>query len=213
MTDALLDAITQYRENEAIGLAGEMVEAGTPAADILDECRVAMVEIGRRFEAGEAFIPELMMAGEIMKGIAAVLKPHLAGDAARDRSGPVVIGTVSGDIHDIGKDIVATMLDVSGIDVIDLGVDVPPQRFIDALGESGARVVGLSCLLTTSFSSMTETIGLLERAGLRGNVRVMVGGGPVTEKLCAQVGADGWGNDAIRAVRLAEQWLAVDPAD
>jgi methanogenic corrinoid protein MtbC1 len=207
VSDDLVAAISSFREDDALRITRERLENGVMSTEILQSCQQAMGLVGERFENEEAFIPELMMAGEIMKCIADVLKPY-AGEAPIDESqGIVVLGTVQGDIHDIGKDIVLTMLEVSGLRVIDLGVDVPPSRFVATVQETGARVVALSCLLTVAFDAMRETVDALAQAGLREQVRVMVGGAPATAAVQEYTGADGWGVDAMTAVRLANAWL------
>jgi methanogenic corrinoid protein MtbC1 len=146
------------------------------------------------------------MGGEIMKGIAAELKPRITAADTAEKRGTVVIGTVHGDIHDIGKDVVVMMLEVSGYDVHDLGIDVPVESFIAAIKEHGARVVGLSGLLTLAFDSMKGTIEGIDAAGLRGSVKIMIGGSPVDEQVCHYSGADGWGRDAAAALALAAEW-------
>ena len=164
-----------------------------------------MSEVGARFERQDYFVSDLIMSGEIFKQVGALLEPHL-GSGGGSRLGKIVIGTVKGDIHDIGKDIVVNMLKAAGFEVIDLGVDVPPSRFVDALKESGATVLGLSGLLTLAFDSMKETIREVAAAGMRDKVRIMVGGGPVDGNVCKAVGADEWGRNAQQAVRLAKLW-------
>jgi 5-methyltetrahydrofolate--homocysteine methyltransferase len=163
--------------------------------------------IGQRFASGEAFIPELIMAGEIMKGITAKVKPHLAAQAADEKLGTVVLCTVQGDIHDIGKDIVASMLDIAGFDVVDLGVDVPVTTVVDRVREVQPDVVGLSGLLTVAFDSMKATVDAIGGAGLREGRKIMIGGAPVNEDVCAFAGADGWAKDAVGAVELAKTWV------
>jgi methanogenic corrinoid protein MtbC1 len=171
----------------------------------LKACQQGMVEVGARYEKKEYFIGELMMSAEIFRGVSEILKPHMKG-AGLATSGKIVIGTVKGDLHNIGKDIVVSMLRTANYEVIDLGIDVPPARFVEALKESGASVVGLSGLLTLAFKSMKDTVDAISQAGIRNQVNVMIGGGPVDANVCANVGADGWG-DAQRAVKLAQQWV------
>jgi len=142
-----------------------------------------------------------------MKNIAEELKPHLKGVGDGKKRGTIVIGTVHGDIHDIGKDIVGTMLDIAGFDVVDLGVNVPMAAFIDTAREKKAQVIAMSGLLTSAIEAMKRTVAAAGEAGLRGEVRLMIGGAPVTEQVVAYTGADGWGKDAVAAVRLAKQWL------
>ena len=204
---ALVDAIINMREDEAVALVRTSLDQGAPPGDVLDVSRAAMTELGRRFECGEAFIPELVMGGEIMRAIAGEVRPLLSpGDSATSR-GRIVLGTVAGDIHDIGKDIVGTLLRLAGYDVVDLGVDVPASRFVDEAWASPTDIVALSGLLTLAFDAMKETADALREAGLRPGLKVMVGGAPVDGLACSYVGADSWGADAPAAVRLADEWL------
>ena len=202
--DDLISAIAEIREDDVAQIVRAQLDAGTDPLEIVAECREALTLIGKRFEEGEAFIPELIMAGEIMTSISSVLRPLLAADGG-ERLGCVVLGTVKGDIHDIGKDIVGTLLDAGGFEVVDLGVDVAPEQFIDAIGERRCTVA-LSCMLTTGFESMKKTIDAITAAGLRDQVRIMVGGAPITENVRAFTGADGFGTDAAAALELAESW-------
>lgn len=204
---AIREALTELQEEKVLDLVGKALAAGTPAPDILAACQSGMVAVGERFERQEYFVSDLMMSGEIFKQISALLEPGLQAEAVAS-AGKVVIGTVEGDIHDIGKDIVVSMLRSANMEVIDLGVDVPSRRFVEALRDSGGTVLGLSGLLTLAFDSMKDTVAAVDEAGLRGQVRIMIGGGPVNGEVCAMVGADDWGKDAQAAVRLAQQWLA-----
>ena len=163
--------------------------------------------IGQRFADGEAFIPELIMAGEIMPGITAKLKPYLKADAGDEKLGTVVMCTVQGDIHDIGKDIVVTMLDIAGFNVVDLGVDVPVAKVVETVRDTKAQVLGLSGLLTVAFDSMKATVAAVDEAGLHGDVKIMLGGAPVTDAVVEFAGADAWGKDAVAAVELAKTWV------
>ena len=208
MTQKLIDAITEMREEDALKITHEMLDAGSDPLDILEACRQAMDVIGKRFETGESFIPELILAGEMMTQITGVVKPHLQQDAAAKKLGKVVIGTVEGDIHDIAKDIVAFMLDINGFDVTDLGVDVPPAKFVEAVKETGASIVGLSGFLTLAYDPMKETVAALKEAGL--DVKVMVGGGPVTEEWANQIGADGYGRDVLEAIVVAKRLAGIE---
>ena len=207
MTDGLRDALIELREDEALRLAEEALKGGADPLDVVAACREAMDVIGQRFADGEAFIPELIMAGEIMQGVTATLKPYLKAEDGGEKLGTVVMCTVQGDIHDIGKDIVVTMLDIAGFEVVDLGVDVPVARVVEAVRESGAQVVGLSGLLTIAFDSMRATVSALDEAGLRDGVKVMLGGAPVSADVVQYAGADGWGKDAVAAVELAKTWM------
>ncbi|NLE21303.1 MAG: hypothetical protein GX624_00770 [Actinobacteria bacterium] len=206
MSSALKEAVIELREDDALRITREALQGGADPLDIVAACREAMDVIGQRFADGEAFIPELIMAGEIMSGITAELKPYLKAEGSGGKLGTVVMCTVQGDIHDIGKDIVVTMLDIAGFEVVDLGVDVPVAKVVDSVRESGAQVVGLSGLLTVAFDSMKATVAALDEAGLRGQVKVMLGGAPVTDAVVEYAGADAWGKDAVDAVELARQW-------
>ncbi len=206
MSQELTDAIVGMREDEAMALVKSMLDGGADPAEVLEQAKDAMTELGRRFECEEAFIPELIMGGEIMKNIADELKPHLKGSEQGETRGAVVIGTVQGDIHDIGKDIVVMMLDINGYEVHDLGVDVPADQFIAAIRESKARVVGLSGLLTLAFDSMKHIVDAIVAAGLRDQVKIMVGGAPADAQVQDYTGADGWGNDVGQALRLCAEW-------
>jgi methanogenic corrinoid protein MtbC1 len=207
MSNELVNAIADIREDDALRLAKEMVAGGTDPMAILGAAREAMDVVGKRFEGGEYFLPELVMAGEILSQITTLVKPELARLPPVQHRGRVVIGSVAGDIHDIGKNIVTFMLDVSGFEVHDLGVDVSPQQFIQAIEEFGPQVLGLSGFLTLAFDSMKDTVAAIEAAGLRDRVKIMIGGGQVTDKIREYTGADAYGDDAMEAVNLAKQWV------
>ena len=206
MSSELIDAIVGMREDEALAIVGRELDGGVEPTVVLDEAKEAMTVLGERFECGDAFIPELIMGGEIMKGVSALVKPRLRGAGEAAKRGVVVIGTVQGDIHDIGKDVVVLMLDVNGYEVHDLGVDVPAQAFVDAIGEFKPQVVGLSGLLTLAFDSMKATVDAIAAAGLRERVKVMVGGAPADRQVQDYTGADGWGSDVAAALNLTAQW-------
>ena len=206
MSQKLIDAIIEMREEDALKIAHELLAEGVPPMEILDACREATNIIGKRFETGESFIPELIMAGEMMASITAILKPRMAEEAEEMKLGKIVIGTVQGDIHDIGKDIVAFMLDLNGFEVTDLGVNVPPANFVEAVKESGAKIVGLSGFLTLAFNPMKDTVAALKAAGLD-DVKVMIGGGQVDEQIRVFTGADAYGDDAMDAVAIAQKWV------
>ena len=207
MSKELTEAVIELREDDALRIADEQLKGGIDPLEVVTACREAMDVIGQRFADGEAFIPELIMAGEIMQGITAKLKPYLKAEAAGEKLGTVVICTVQGDIHDIGKDIVVTMLDIAGFNVIDLGVDVPVAKVVETVRESKAQVLGLSGLLTVAFESMKASVAAIDAAGLRGDVKIMLGGAPVTDAVVEFAGADAWGKDAVAAVELAKSWV------
>ncbi|MCC6955927.1 MAG: corrinoid protein [Anaerolineales bacterium] len=201
-------------QNVVEGNAGE-VQAGVKAAlaegveadVILKQALIAaMEEVGKRFEEGDFFVPEMLIAARAMQGGLGLLKPHLV-DSGVKAAGKVAIGTVKGDLHDIGKNLVGMMLEGAGFEVLDLGTDVDSQKFVKAVQE-GANVVGMSALLTTTMSNMQTTIQALQTAGLRDNVKVVVGGAPVTDAYAKQVGADAFAPDASSAVRVVRQLLA-----
>ncbi len=204
MADDLMRAMADLDEGKVQELVQTGLAAGASPSQLLDACREGMTLIGKRFETGEYFLSDLIMAGEIFKTAAANLAAQ--GGSSGPTKGKVVMGTVKGDIHDIGKDIVVTMLRGANYEVEDLGVDVPSQKFVDAVRATGATVVGMSGLLTISFDPMKETVAALKAAGLP--VKVMIGGGPVNEQVRAYVGADALGADAQAAVALAGQWMA-----
>ena len=205
MSQELIDAITGMQEEEALKLTNELLDNGASPSDILAACKDAMDVIGKRFEDGEAFIPELMLAGEMMTAITGVLKPRMAEEASGEKLGKIVLGTVQGDIHDIAKDIVGFMLDLNGFEVTDLGVDVAPEKFVETVKETGAKIVGLSGFLTLAFDPMRDTVAALKAAGLD-DVKIMIGGGQIDENICQYTGADAYGKDAMAAVSIAKGW-------
>ena len=183
------------------------IAEGIPAETILKRGLIdAMAEVGRLFEENEYFVPEMLVSARAMQSGLSLLKPLLA-DAGAASAGKVVIGTVKGDLHDIGKNLVAMMLEGAGFEVIDLGTDVTPEKFVKAVVENKAQVIGMSALLTTTMGSMGTTIKALVEAGLRDKVKVMIGGAPVTDGFAKQVGADGYSPDASSAVRLARSLI------
>jgi methanogenic corrinoid protein MtbC1 len=206
MSEELARLLADLKEVEAITFVEKALEQGTDPAELLERTKEGMGIVGQRFADGAYFIPELIFSGEILKGIVEILKPRLQ-KVELERSGKVIMGTVAGDIHDIGKDLVVFMLDVNGFDVTDLGIDVPAERFIDAIRETGGRVVGLSGFLTLAFDSMKKTVEAIREAGLRDDLKIMVGGGQINEQVRAFTGADAYGRDAVEAVKLARRWI------
>jgi 5-methyltetrahydrofolate--homocysteine methyltransferase len=207
MDERLANLMADLKEEEVLRLTKQMLEGGADPFSILDSTRAAMEIVGKRFETGEYFLPDLIMAGEILRGVSELVKPHIKFEKEGKKLGKVVIGTVEGDIHDIGKDIVVFMLDVNGYEVYDLGVDVPPQRFVEKAKEVSARVVGLSGFLTLAFDSMKRTVEAFEHAGLRQGIKIMIGGGQIDEKVREYVKADAYGKDAVAAVSLCKRWI------
>ncbi len=184
------------------------LDGGLSAASVLNEALIpAMAEVGRLFEEGEYFVPEMLISARAMKSAMAMLKPYLQ-QADVKYAGVVVIGTVKGDLHDIGKNLVSLMLEGAGFQVKDLGSDVTPEKYVTAVRENDANVVAMSALLTTTMVNMKSTIDALKEAGLRDRVKVMVGGAPVTDSFARQIGADGYAPDASRAVAVAKSLLA-----
>ena len=213
MSEKLIEAMVEMKEQEALEIAKELISSGEDPLKILNACSEAMETVGKRFEAGEYFLPQLILAGEMLRQISEMLKPKLKNkttSATSEPLGKVLIGTVKGDIHDIGKDIVTFMLQVNGFNVLDLGIDVPPGKFVDAIKDFQPQVVGMSCLLTLAFESMKETVEAIENAGLREKVKIMVGGGQVSEMVRDYASADAYGEDAVSAVRLAKNWVGVE---
>jgi 5-methyltetrahydrofolate--homocysteine methyltransferase len=185
------------------------INAGIPVSVILNEGMIgAMAEVGHLFEEGECFVPEMLVAARAMQTGMALLKPHLK-NAEVVSAGKVAIGTVKGDLHDIGKNLVAMMLEGAGFEIIDLGTDVPPEKFVEAVRDQGVQILALSALLTTTMPSMKNTIDALNVAGLRGQVKVMIGGAPVTQNYADQIGADGFSSDASRAVATAKGLVSI----
>ncbi|NIS82420.1 MAG: methionine synthase [Anaerolineales bacterium] len=206
MSKKLVNAIADMKEEEALNIVKKMVEDGPEPTAILDAAREAMDIVGQRYEKGDYFLPELMLAGEMMAQITETIRPELAKMPEVKRLGKVLIGTVEGDIHDIGKNIVTFMLDVNGFEVQDLGVDVSPQKFVEAIKKFKPQVVALSGFLTLAFDAMKETTAAIAEAGLRDDVHIMVGGGQVNEEIGKFAGADAYGRDAMAGVTLAKKW-------
>jgi 5-methyltetrahydrofolate--homocysteine methyltransferase len=207
MNDKLINLMADMMEDETLAMVKELIASGANPMDILDDARSAMEIVGKRFETGEYFIPDLMMAGEILRGISDIVRPLLEGGGESAKKGKVLIGTVAGDIHDIGKDIVTFMVDVSGYDVLDIGIDVPVETFVEKIREFKPQVVGLSGFLTLAFDSMKKTVEALEQAGLRDSIKIMIGGGQMDDEVRKYVRADAYGKDAIAAVNLCRQWI------
>lgn len=208
----LVEWLADMNEDDALPLANRMLlEDKVDPMHVLDLCRAAMDIVGKRFEDGEYFLPELVLAGEMLDTVGAVAKPLIkqqeGGESAK--LGKVLIGTVHGDLHDIGKNIVSFMLDINGFEVKDIGVDVPVQKFIDEIKDFQPDVVGLSGFLTLAFDSMKETIGAFDAAGLRHDFKVMIGGGQIDETVRSYTGADAFGVNAVEAVALCRNWTGV----
>jgi 5-methyltetrahydrofolate--homocysteine methyltransferase len=206
MTEALVQALVDMKEAEALQRAKHLLAGGTEPLEILENCSRAMEIVGQRFENGVYFLPHLMMAGEMLKEISAMIKPLVQEQKAEAKKGRVLIGTVEGDIHDIGKNIVVFLLEANGFEVRDIGINQKPAKFVEAIKEFQPKVVGMSGLLTLAFDSMKKTVEAIKEAGLRETVRIVIGGGVVTEKIKDYSGADAYAPDAMAGVRLAKEW-------
>ena len=205
-TADIFKAVLAYDEAQAKSLTQAELDAGTDIETILNDGLIsAMDDVGKKFSEGDLFVPEMLMAAQAMKAGLEILKPHLGSDSAANK-GTVVIGTVKGDLHDIGKNLVAMMMEGAGFNVIDLGVDVDADKFVAAAKENGAAVVALSALLTTTMPAMEATVNAIKEAGIA--TKTIIGGAPVTQAYADQIGADGYGDDAPGAVELARSLQA-----
>jgi 5-methyltetrahydrofolate--homocysteine methyltransferase len=207
----LFTAVVEMQEDKALSLTQAGLDQGIPAIDIFNCYQKALEEIGKRFEQQLYFIPELIMSGEMMKAGADILKPHLASGGSsqgeQKKLGKVLIATVEGDIHDIGKNIATMMMELNGFDVLDIGVDVPADKIIDEATRFGAQVIGLSGLLTLAFDPMKEVVEKLKGKGLRDSMKVLIGGGQMDDQICKYVGADAYVTDAVVGVNIVKSWL------
>jgi 5-methyltetrahydrofolate--homocysteine methyltransferase len=208
MKKDLVDAIANMEEEEALRLAHAMLDAGEDPQAILNASREAMAIVGTRFEEKEYFLPELIIAGDLMKQIGDLVKPRLHAQApAAKPAGKVVIGTVAGDIHDLGKEVVSFMLEINNFSVHDLGVDVPAATFVAKIRELKPDIVGMSGFLTLAFDQMKRTVEAIKEAGLRDSVKIMIGGAIMDDGAAKYLGADAYGADAAAAVKLAMGWM------
>ena len=204
--------LSDMNEDDAFALAKKMLlEEGANPLRVLELCREAMDIVGKRFEKGEYFLPELVLAGEMLENISVIAKPLIKQAPGEEpkKLAKVLIGTVHGDLHDIGKNIVTFMLDINGFEVKDIGIDVPVKTFIDEINQFKPDVVGLSGFLTLAFDSMKETIEAIQDAGLRDKLKIMIGGGQVDETVRNYTRADAFGTNAIDAVSLCKNWMGV----
>jgi len=202
----LAQVLADLKEDEALSMARDSLNRGENPLNILAAARRGMATVGERFASGEYFIPDLVYSGEILKEITDMVKPRLTKEAEVQRLGKVVLGTVAGDIHDIGLNIVDFMLDTNGFEVYNLGVDVPAAKFTQKIKETGASIVALSGFLTLAFDAMKETVAAIQAAGLRDQVKIMIGGGQIDDQVKTYTGADAYGKDAMEAVTLAKRW-------
>ena len=206
----LVEAMANMKEQDALRIVDEMLEKGEDPAHILDLSSEAMQVVGTRYQEGSYFLPELIMSGEMLRKIGEILKPLLAARQDQTKKlGKVVLGTVRGDIHDIGKDIVGFMLEVNGFEVHDLGIDQPEEAFVKAVNEDKPQVLALSGFLSVAFDSMKSTIEQVEAAGLRTNLKIIIGGGQMDDTVRKYTGADAFGDDAMAAVAFAKATVGV----
>ena len=204
---AIADAVMAGRAKIVKNLVNEAVAEGCTADQILNEALVVgMMELGEKFKNNEVYVPEVLIAARAMKSGMEIIKPMLL-DSGVEMKGTVAIGTVKGDLHDIGKNLVAMMLEGAGFTVVDLGVDVGAEQYIDAIKNQGAQIIGMSALLTTTMTSMKEIIDAINEAGLRDQVKIMIGGAPITKEYADEIGADGFSVDAASATELAKKLL------
>ncbi len=211
MAGDLVEALSDLEEERAVALLAERIKAGEDVLALLEEARRGMEIVGERFEKGEYYLSELIYAGEILKRMSESLKEHLPKTSSQRSENVVVMATVRGDVHDIGKNIVIALLEASGFPVIDLGTNVPPEDIIEKLRETGSGMVGLSALLTTAIDSMKETVKAIREAGL-GEVKIMIGGAPIDDEARSYTGADAWGRTAQDGVSIVKRWTGYVPA-
>ena len=210
MAQDFINLLADLKEEEVIALTKKRLADKEDALKIMEDARKGMEIVGKRFAGGEYFLPELVFSGELLTQVTNIVKPYLTGSGTQVKKiGKVVIGTVAGDIHDIGLNIVEFMLDVNGYEVTNLGVDVPVQKFVDAMKETKAPVLGLSGFLTPAFDAMKETVEALEKAGLRKNMKIMIGGGQMDDEVRKYAKADAFGKDAMAAVTLTNGWYGI----
>lgn len=208
MYDEITKALTELDDEAVMDGVRELFDKGVPALEILEALQKGMEEVGRKFEAKEYFLSELIMSGDIFKEAAAILGDAFETDTS-EKAGTVVIGTVKEDIHDIGKDIVVTILKCNGFNVIDLGVDVSHEKFLEAIKDNNPQIIGMSCLLTSAFDNMRDAVAAIEAAGLRTGRKILVGGGPTDIKVCEYVKADTVCKNAQEAVEACKKIMGV----
>lgn len=207
MSGELVSALVELKEKECLAIVQQRLDDGQDPVGILEDARRGMQIVGQRYECNQYFIPELIFSGELMRQIGEMVRPRLTNDAGNKHLGQVLLGTVAGDIHDLGLNIVDLMLDINGFEVHNLGVDVPAERFVETIQETGATIVGMSGLLTVAYDSMKQTVAAIRDAGLRESVKIMVGGSQVNDDIAVYAGADAHGKDAMDAVRLSKVWM------
>jgi trimethylamine corrinoid protein len=206
----LIHALSDLKEEEALQIAKQRLDSNEDPNIILGDAKKGMEIVGQRFASGEYFIPDLIYSGDILRQVTEMVKPKLTKGKEVKKLGKIVLGTVAGDIHDIGLNIVEFMLDTNGFEVYNLGVDVPANKFVDKVKETGAPIVALSGFLTLAFDSMKNTIQALNDAGVRNKVKIMIGGGQIDDQVRSYTGADAYGKDAVAAVNLAKNWFGIN---
>jgi len=209
MSGDLINLLADLKDKEVLELVKQRLDAGEDPLEILEDSRKGIEIVGKRFAADEYFLPELVFSGELLKQVTELVKPHLKQAVETKKLGKVVIGTVAGDIHDIGLNIVDFMLDVNGFEVTNLGVDVPKEKFVEAIQETKAPILGLSGFLTPAFDAMKETVAAVETVGMRDKIKIMIGGGQINDDIKKYAKADAYGKDAMEAVALAKEWSGV----
>ncbi len=208
--EPLFEAVIKGDIETAKGETGKALESGDDPQSILDDVLIAAMDVvGDKYAKGLFFVPQMLRSAKAMQGCVELLKPHFLGSAVVTK-GTIVIGAVKGDLHDIGKNLVAMMLEGAGFTIVDLGVDIAPERFVSAVQEENADIVGMSALLSTTMSAMPETVQMLSEKGIRDKVKVMIGGAPVTRKYAADIGADSYAPDAGSAVIEAKKLLHIE---
>jgi 5-methyltetrahydrofolate--homocysteine methyltransferase len=207
MDEDLVTLISELKQKEAIAVTEQRLKSGEDPLKILDDGKKAMQIVGSRFSEGTYFIPDLVYSGKILEQIAELVKPGMAQAPPAGKLGKIVLGTVAGDLHDIGKNLVTFMLDVNGFTVYDLGIDIQPQIFVDKIREVQPQIVGMSGFLTSVYQAMKDTVDAIAAAGLRKEVKIMIGGGVMDEEVRKFAGADAYGEDAMAAVNLAKDWI------
>jgi len=208
MNDELFDAVVELNEKDALRIVREKVESGENPLAIIELCRKALTVVGDRYAKREYFLSELVMAAEIFREIMEIIEPIMHGQAESEKKvGRVVIGTVKGDVHNIGKNIVISMLKINNFDVYDLGVDVPPEYFVKEIEKVNPEIVGMSCLLTVGLESMKATVEAIKKAGLRDKVKIIIGGGMVNEDVAKYVGADAYVKDVSKGIDICKRWM------
>lgn len=212
MEQSLTQAFVALDGSNTLKMVETRLEAGQNPLEVIEQCRLGITEVGERFARGEYYLSELIMAADIFQRCMALIEPRLEMDKAGPPPGTVVIGTVQGDIHNLGKNIVAVLLRCEGFEVVDLGVDVPSERFVEAISGTGAQIVGMSCLMTPAFKAMKATVQAIDQAGMRQEVYVMVGGGPVNERVRDYAGADFYARDAVEGIRACHRYIGDYPS-